>query len=73
MQNKVWNILQKDITAGIKRPKKEKRIPVVLSQDEVQKLLRKGDLVLVKASRGIELDKVVEEIRYRIQDIGEEG
>ena len=30
---------------------------------EVQKLMRKGDLVLVKASRGIGLDKVVEEIR----------
>lgn len=33
------NILQKDITAGIKRPKKEKRIPTVLSQDETRKLL----------------------------------
>lgn len=30
---------------------------------EIQNLLKKGDLVLVKASRGIELDKVVEEIR----------
>lgn len=30
---------------------------------EVQKLMRKGDLILVKASRGIQLDKVVEEIR----------
>ncbi len=30
---------------------------------EVQKILRKGDLVLVKASHGIRLDKVVEEIR----------
>ena len=33
------NILDHDITDGIKRPKKETRIPVVLSQDEVQKLL----------------------------------
>ncbi len=33
------NILQKDITAGIKRPKKEKRIPTVLTKDEVRKLL----------------------------------
>lgn len=33
------NILQKDITAGIKRPKKEKRIPIVLSKDETRKLL----------------------------------
>ena len=30
---------------------------------EVQKILRKGDLILVKASHGIGLDKVVEEIR----------
>jgi UDP-N-acetylmuramoyl-tripeptide--D-alanyl-D-alanine ligase len=30
---------------------------------EVQKLLRKGDLILVKASHAIALDKVVEEIR----------
>ncbi len=30
---------------------------------EVQKLMKKGDLVLVKASRGIQLDKVVEEIK----------
>ena len=30
---------------------------------EVQKIMRKGDLILVKASRAIELDKVVEEIR----------
>lgn len=30
---------------------------------EVQKLMRKGDLILVKASRAIGLDKVVEEIR----------
>src|SRR3989344_3710185 len=29
----------------------------------VQDLLKKGDLVLVKASRGIGLDKVVEEIK----------
>lgn len=33
------NILKKDITAGIRRPKKEKRIPVVLTKDEVKKLL----------------------------------
>lgn len=30
---------------------------------EVQKLIKKGDLILVKASRAIQLDKVVEEIR----------
>ncbi|MDO8517508.1 MAG: tyrosine-type recombinase/integrase [Nanoarchaeota archaeon] len=33
------NLLNKDITAGIKRPKREKKIPVVLSKDEVRKLL----------------------------------
>ncbi len=33
------NILQKDITAGIKRPKKERKIPTVLTKDEVKKLL----------------------------------
>jgi integrase/recombinase XerD len=33
------NILQKDITAGIKRPKKEKRIPTVLTKEEIKKLI----------------------------------
>lgn len=33
------NIFKKDITAGIKRPKKEKRIPTVLTKEEVRKLL----------------------------------
>ena len=33
------NILKKDITAGIKRPKKEKRIPNVLTKEEVKRLL----------------------------------
>lgn len=32
------SILQKDITAQIKRPKKEKRLPITLSKDEVKKL-----------------------------------
>ncbi len=31
-------ILKKDITAGIKRPKKERKIPTVLTKDEVKKL-----------------------------------
>jgi len=34
------NILKKDITLGIKRPKKEKRIPNVLSKEEVKSLLK---------------------------------
>ncbi|MCA9488178.1 MAG: tyrosine-type recombinase/integrase [Nanoarchaeota archaeon] len=33
------SLLKKDITASIKRPKKEKRIPTVLSKDEVKKLI----------------------------------
>ena len=33
------NILKKDITAGIKRPKKEKRYPIVLSREEIKKIL----------------------------------
>lgn len=33
------------------------------AKSEVQKLMKKGDLILVKASRAIQLDKVVEEIR----------
>lgn len=33
------SILKKDITASIKRPKKEKKIPTVLTKDEIKKLL----------------------------------
>ena len=33
------NILKNDLTLGIKRPKKEKRIPVVLTKEEVKKLI----------------------------------
>ena len=33
------NILDKDITSGIKRPKREKKIPIVLSREEVKKLI----------------------------------
>lgn len=33
------NIFGKDITEGIKRPKREKKIPVVLTKEEVRKLL----------------------------------
>jgi integrase/recombinase XerD len=33
------NILGKDITAGIKRPKREKKIPAVMTKEEVQKLI----------------------------------
>lgn len=33
------NILDKDITAGIKRPKREKKLPAVLTKEEVDKLI----------------------------------
>jgi integrase/recombinase XerD len=33
------NLLKKDITLGIKRPKKDKKIPDVLSKEEVKKLI----------------------------------
>jgi len=33
------NLLKKDITAGIKRPRRETKIPVVLTKEEVKKLL----------------------------------
>lgn len=34
-----FNILKKDITLGIKRPKKENKIPIVLSKKEVKELI----------------------------------
>ncbi len=33
------SILKKDITSGIKRPKREKKLPIILSKDEVKRLL----------------------------------
>ncbi len=33
------NILKKDVTTGIKRPKREKRIPSVLTKEEVKRLI----------------------------------
>jgi integrase/recombinase XerD len=36
-------ILQKDLTSSIKRPKKEKKIPTVLTKEEVKKLLSSFD------------------------------
>ncbi len=33
------NILSRDITAGIKRPKREKKLPAVLTKEELKKLL----------------------------------
>ncbi|MEK6847899.1 MAG: tyrosine-type recombinase/integrase [Nanoarchaeota archaeon] len=37
------NILQKDITSNIKRPKKEERIPTVLTKEEVKTLINSID------------------------------
>ena len=34
------NILKNDITRGIKRPKREKRMPTVLTKDEVKKIIK---------------------------------
>ncbi len=34
------NILKKDITSGIKRPRREKRLPTVLTKEEVKKLMK---------------------------------
>ncbi len=34
------NILEKDITLGIKRPRREKRIPAVLTKEELKKLIK---------------------------------
>ncbi len=37
------NILKNDITLGIKRPKREKRLPTVLTKEEVKKMLDSVD------------------------------
>jgi len=42
------NILKKDPTSAIKRPKKERKIPTVLSKDEVKKLI---DSLLARKSK----------------------
>jgi len=66
------NILKNDISAGIKRPKKEKRIPVVLSKDEVKLLL--GSLVNKKSKLMLSLMyacgfRVSELINLKVMDI----
>jgi len=33
------NILENDVTMGIKRPKRERKIPAVLTKDEVTRLI----------------------------------
>ena len=42
------NILHKDLTLNIKRPKKEKKIPAVLTKDEIKKLI---EVIDTKKSR----------------------
>lgn len=42
------NILKKDPTLGIKRPKRERKIPAVLTKDEVKKLLNSLDALKSK-------------------------
>jgi integrase/recombinase XerD len=66
------NILKKDISANIKRPKKEKRIPVVLSKDEVKLLL--GSLVNKKSKLMISMlyacgFRVSELINLKVADL----
>ena len=43
-----YNILNKDITLNIRRPKKEKKIPVVLTKDEIKRLI---EVIDTKKSR----------------------
>jgi len=65
------NILKHDPTTGIKRPKKEKRIPEVLSKDEVRLLL--GSLVNKKSKLMISMlyacgFRVSELVNLKVQD-----
>ena len=59
------NVLEKDPTAGIKRPKKENKIPIVLTKDEVLKLFDatdtlKSNLILqMLYSSGLRVSEVV--------------
>ncbi len=66
------NILGKDITAGIKRPKKDKRLPSVLTKEEVKKLIdftstKKSKLmILLIYSCGL---RVSELVNLKINDL----
>jgi integrase/recombinase XerD len=66
------SILKKDITSGIKRPKKEKRIPEVLTKEEMKKFLssiknKKSKLMLsLMYSCGL---RVSELINLKIDDL----
>jgi len=58
-------ILQKDPTAGIKRPKNEKKIPVVLTKQEVQDLINAAETIKSKLilqflySSGLRVSEIV--------------
>ncbi len=59
------NVLQKDPTAGVKRPKKEKKIPQVLTRQEVMKLINsaqtlKSNLIIqLLYSSGLRVSEIV--------------
>jgi len=66
------SIFQKDITASIKRPKKEKRIPIALSKSEIKKLFAAFDthksklMVSLMYACGF---RVSELVNLKIQDL----
>jgi len=66
------NVLGKDPTAGVKRPKKEKKIPSVLSKEEVKKMFEntftlKSKLILqLLYSSGLRVSEIV---KLRKQDL----
>jgi integrase/recombinase XerD len=59
------SLLQKDPTAGIKRPKAEKKIPVVLTKDEVTKLIESSEtlkskfIIQLLYSSGLRVSEIV--------------
>jgi len=59
------SLLQKDPTAGIKRPKNEKKIPIVLTKNEIQQLFKatktlKSNLILqLLYSSGLRVSEIV--------------
>jgi integrase/recombinase XerD len=66
------NILHKDITLGIKRPKRDKKIPEVLTKEEIQKLL--GALDNIKSKLMISMIyacgfRVSELLNLKIKDL----
>lgn len=66
------NVLKKDITADIKRPKKEKTLPSVLSKDEIKKLIesaetKKSKLIMqILYSTGL---RVSELVNLKVKDL----